>query len=422
MTKKNYLLILLILSCGFLEDGATVSLFDKDILLVAQWIWCVIGIMVYRNQANNKLNTPKNRKYVLWFLLIMIISTIAPYYEYNQPIENTLISQRANYSISVLLVFLYVHPSLKDVFYAVRITGFLSVFILVYSIIDPNLFLTQESKDQIAQFGTTDFGIAGLLPGFDLLRVSFYFTAYRLIVSTKTSMKEIFVLFLLIGAIIVVQSRQTLIITIPIFIYTIFKIKKSFNKSAIIFISFLSIVISLPFLTYMYDTLLNESKDQLGNTDYNRWQALYVFLLEWKTDVFNFFFGHGGPSTNSIYTDKLLKLGEQRGAMAQDIGFLGSYFFYGFLFIALNYYFILQGFLNKKMPLYVKFWCFGFILIPVYQNWGMFSNNSAVVFALLIYLVLYNKQYNTTGVYDRNESFKKTIKYKRSLITEFKSI
>lgn len=406
MQKKTFLFILLLLSCGYLEDGLTVSFFDKDLLLVGQWIWCIIGLIIYRSQAKNHLNKSKNRNYVVIFFLIMIISTIGPYYEYNQPIEDTLISQRANYSIIVLFILLYIHPTVTDIFYAIKLAAFLSVFILIYSIINPNVFFKENVIEERLQYGSSDLGVAGLLPGFDILRIYFYFTAYKLIVNAKKSLLDIFIFLLLMTMIIVVQNRQSLIITIPIFIYTFLRIKNSYSRRAIFVMAFVSLIMLLPFLQYIYESLLNESKDQLSNTDYNRWQAIYVFLIEWKTDIFNFFFGHGIGSKGSIYTNKLSQLGEYRGAMAQDIGFLGSYFFYGILFVLLNYYFIVQGFFRKKMPLYLKFWCFGFLLIPVYQYWGMMNNGFAVVFSILIYLVMYNKQYNTKNNIDGKVSIK----------------
>jgi hypothetical protein len=394
MSKKTFIFILFILSFNYLENKATSSFLNKDILLIAQWIWCFLGLAYFRNQRNNSLNTLKNRRYIIWFLLIMFISTLAPYFEYNQPIFGTLISQRANYSICTLIVLLYIHPSENDIFSNMKILALLSVGLFFYSIINPLFFLDTEIIESRLELRSTDIGLSGSLPGFMLLTTYFYYVGYNLIKNRKKNLNELYIFLLLMSVIILIQNRQTIIITLPIFVYSIYKIKSEFNKYLIILILIIVIIVLGSNLNFLIESLIEETNNQVGDSDYNRWQAIYAFLFEWKYSLFNFFFGHGVNSLNSKYTLQLNQFNHVRGAYYQDIGFLGSFFLYGILFIILNYYFIFQGFFKKQMPLYLKFWCFGLILIPIFQNWGMMNNNSAVLFAFLFYLVIYNKQYN----------------------------
>ena len=265
----------------------------------------------------------------------------------------------------------------------------------MYSLIDLSFFIPEEAVERRLDFESNDVGISILVPGFMLAVVYFFYLADLLISSKQKMSINLIKLFLLLIFIILVQSRQTLIFIIPIFIFTIFKIKNTLNK---LFLNLIFTAVLVSFGSYIFlllEGLVGETFDQLGDNDYNRFQSLEVFLGEWEYNIFNLFFGHGVGSINSEYTNTLVNVASQRGAYLQDIGFLGSFFFYGSLFLIINYYLIFQGFFRKYMPYYIKFWCFTLILLPNYLNWGMMSNSSSVFFAILFYLILYNKKYNT---------------------------
>jgi hypothetical protein len=402
MSKRTFLLVLFLLVFGYLINRITFSVLSKDVLLVAQWIWCFIGLIVFENQQHNRLNTQQNRRYVIWFLLIMFISTFSPFYEYNQSIFRTLISQRTNYSIATLLVLLYIHPSVNDIYSTLKKLALLSVGLFFYSVLDPSFFLDVDSLERRLNSGSNDIGISMSLPGFVLITVYFYYAAYKLIISKKKSIQNLIIFLVLMLVIILVQNRQTILITFPIFVFSFIKIRNGYNRFVLILLSGVFLIIVGTYVLSLVQSLIEESSNQLQNSDYNRWQALYVFFLEWKHNVFQVFFGHGVGSLNSKYTEEIASAAETRGAYLQDIGFLGSLFFYGIPFVVLNYYFILQGFLKRNMPYYLKFWCFGLIILPVFQNWGMMNNDSAVVFSLLFYLILYNKKYNIYGLKNAN--------------------
>ena len=343
-----------------------------------QWIWCFIGLLVFRKSSNNYLNVRKNRKYVFWFILIMILSTLSPYFEYNQNIINTLISQRYNYSIAVLLILFYIHPTPRDLFDTIYKLTIITLLLFMYSLIDLSFFIPEEAVERRLDFESNDVGISILVPGFMLAVVYFFYLADLLISSKQKMSINLIKLFLLLIFIILVQSRQTLIFIIPIFIFTIFKIKNTLNK---LFLNLIFTAVLVSFGSYIFlllEGLVGETFDQLGDNDYNRFQSLEVFLGEWEYNIFNLFFGHGVGSINSEYTNTLVNVASQRGAYLQDIGFLGSFFFYGSLFLIINYYLIFQGFFRKYMPYYIKFWCFTLILLPNYLNWGMMSNSSSV--------------------------------------------
>ncbi len=405
MNKKTFLLVLFLITFGYFTNRITSLFISKDFLLVSQWLWCFIGVLVFRNESKNPLNTIRNKKYVLWFFLIMIISTVSPYVEYNQSILNTIISQRANYSIAVLLIFLYIHPSIDDIYITLKRLALLSVVLFVYSIFEPSFFLDAEQLERRALSGSKDIGVSNFLPGFMLLAVCFYFLAHRLIKGGKKTTINLVMFITFMIVIFFVQNRQTLLITLPIFLYTFYKMKNTYSRIIFILLVFIGLFVFGSYALTIYEGLVEESSNQLNNEDYNRWQALEVFFVDWKFNFFNILFGHGVGSIDSEYTNKLTSVADSKGAYLQDIGFLGSMFFYGILFVILNYYFIIQGFMKKNMPYYIKFWCFGLILIPVFQNWGMMNNDSSVLFGLLFYLIIYYNTYNKLNVNNENINY-----------------
>jgi len=393
MKKSIYIFILFLFAYNYFGNRYTSLILNKDILLVCQWVWCIIGLFVYRKYSVNPINTFNNRMIVYLFLLIMFLSTLNPYIEFDQPIQNTLISQRPNYSIIILLLLLYIHPTEEDIFTSIKYLTLLSFLLFSYSAYNPNFFFDYDIVFERNEYDNKDIGLSGYLPGFELVRIYFFYISYCLIKNKIKFRNGIISLISLMLLIILVQNRQSIIITLPIFIYTFYKLRQAHKKTGFILI-FSIVVFYLGFYIFdIYNALIEESKTQLADKDYNRWQAIYVFLFEWKYNIYNFLFGNGVGSFNSSYTNKLARFNSERGAYLQDLGFIGSFFFYGIFFIILNFYLILRGFSNRYMPYYVKFWSFGILLIPVYQNWGMMNNSGAVTFSLMFYLIFYNYKY-----------------------------
>ena len=337
----------------------------------------------------------------------MVVSTLYPYFVYNQSIISTLLAQRENYSILGLLLFLYIHPNEKDFFIALRFCSYLCIAIMLVSIFFPSFFLTEKRLDHLLSSqskGSTDLVTA--TNGARLLVFYFFIQISRLLNNPKT--KSIIEAVFLILMLVLLQNRSTLIIAVPVFLYAFMKIK---TKRKVLY-WILGIAVLSVFSGYIIKTsigLWEESADQLGDMDYNRWQAISFFLIESKSNLFTFFFGHGISASGSAYLDILLAAQEERFAYISDLGLLGSYFLYGILFVGIVYFFAFKA-LKNKQPHYIKFYALFIILVPTIQNIGLFSSGVAILFSMFFYLVLYNSKYHKLLVYIKSLNLTNALK------------
>ena len=131
--------------------------------------------------------------------------------------------------------------------------------------------------------------------------------------------------------------------------------------------------------------------NQINNPNYNRWQAINFYILEYKSNLLTFLFGHGTPASGGQYLDIVQNAAKSRLAYLSDIGLLGSYFQYGILFLILIYSFCLKS-LKSYQPLYLKFYSLYIILVPTIHGFGNNYSSSAILFSSFFYLVLFHRQ------------------------------
>ena len=389
--KKTYLIILIFLSCGYLVNNFTnnliSSLYDLDsILLVAQWFWLIFGLFTYKN---NKyiFYTYKNRRIVYIFIALIFLSTLYPYYIYNQSILGSLIAHRVNFSIVALIILLRMGIRPKEVSNAISSFGILSSILFLISIFSPDFFLL----DNIAQnLDSPDLGAGILTPGVFFILLSFYIHSDLCLLDSKKFLLNLSKTLFLFVIIVMIQNRQMIIITAPVLLWVLF-VKSNLKLKLS---SFILIMITFYFLfdkgILLLNNLYEETNMQLNDLEYNRIKALDMFLFNYEFNFYTFFFGHGIGASNSSYLDQLMKLNSE-GIYYQDIGFVGVFYVYGIFFVILNFYLILKAFFTKKMPKYIKFWSFGILLLPVFQYWGLMNNQLNIVFVLMFYLIIVNE-------------------------------
>lgn len=388
MSKVTYLVILGILSSGVFTNQYTKLIMTSDMMLIVVTLWGILGFAVFHSERKNKLNRSENRKYVSWFLLLMCLSALVPYLYFNQPILSTLVAQRANYLIFLLLTLLYIYPSEDEIIKSLKILTCFSIFVMALSVCMPDLFRDEKNIKyliEIRRRGSLDMGVTMI--GFSYLVFYFY---YRLqFFFEKPDLKDLLVASLLMLVIIFVQNRSTIIGTLPFFVYAVFRMRskyKVFFWSILIF----SLLLILPMLSTLYDNLMKETTEQLTNNKYNRWQAVDFFLSEWDISIDTFLLGHGVPSAGSPYLHKLLRAQVERRAFISDIGLLGTFFYYGFLFMALFYFFICKALFSKRIPKYLKFFSLWVLLVPTLHGFALQSVTGMFYYSLFFYLVFYH--------------------------------
>ena len=362
-----------------------------DFFLIITWLWAIVGMMNYSKFSNNSLNVFSNRKYVYWFLIIMFISTFYPVFVYNQSIVSSLIAQRENYSIIFFCVFLYIHPLEKDFILALRFCAYACVGFMLISIVFPKYFITVEKLDHLKDRQSNgSFDMITAYPGINLLFFYFLFQLQKLFYNPKS--KLIFEVIFLMLMILLLQNRSKLIIAIPLFFYA-FYMMKSRKKTFYWVLGLLVVVVSSTYIFPLVIDLWRESLDQLNDKEYNRWQSISFFLFEAKLNFFTLLFGHGTPSFGSDYLRFVQDAQTNRLAYISDIGLLGAYYLYGISFVGIVYLFVLKA-LKKHQPYYLKFFACYIIFVPTIQNFGILSSDSAILYSMFFYLVIYNFKYS----------------------------
>ena len=395
MKKSTYLIIVFLLSLGYLNYLPVTNL-TPDILLVVSWFWGIVGLVKYRKFSKNRLNVIANKKYVYWFIALMLISTLYPFIVYNQSILSTIIAQRANYSILFLIVFLYIHPNEQDFITALRFCTYLSILIMVISIVVPSYFISVEKLDNLqSRQSEGSYDLITAAPGIALLFFYFLFQLQKFFFKPKS--KVIFEVLFLFLVILFLQNRSRLIVTIPLFLYAFYRLKSKIKLVYWIF----TFIVTAVFSSYIFGLITNlwqESSGQLYSSEYGRWQSIIYFILEEKSNIFTMLFGHGSPAEGSEYLKLMSDAQQYRFAYLADIGLLGSYYLYGLSFVGIIYSFVFKA-LKKKQPYYLKFFACFIIFVPTIQGFGIFDLGSAILYAMFFYLVIYHLHYQKINDY-----------------------
>lgn len=390
LSKRTYLFVLLLLSCGFLINKSITNFFGsiflvENILLILQWLWLIYGLVMFKNRRL-KSNSILNRRIAYIFIVLIILSTLYPYFNYDQSIFDTLIAHRFNYSIISLLILLRMGIEDKDVKKVICSFGFISSFLFFISMLVPEFFLVDKDSNSVS----TDLGAGILTPGSFFVLLSFYIYVDRTISDSKHIFTSSIAGLYMLGVIIMMQNRQMILISIPIFLYALLlkaNVKTKLISSLVLLIALLIFYTSA---TSILEDLYQETYLQIYDPNYPRIKALKTYVLNYNFEVWPFLFGHGIGAGNSDYLIYLNAL-NRNGIFFQDIGFIGVFYVYGLLFVLLNFNLIRKGCFKKGMPRYIRFWCLGILVVPIFQYWGLMNNQLNMVFVLLFYLIMANE-------------------------------
>lgn len=167
----------------------------------------------------------------------------------------------------------------------------------------------------------------------------FYILGYKVLIKYKQQ-KHLLVWFSLFMAyIFIVQNRSTLLIAVPFYLYVL--LRSDFRIKWLI----LSILIigCGSYLLFVFDALMEETRGQLNDTHYNRWQAIYYYVLERDYNFYNTLLGNGKPCAGSPYLYELVRVSKSRLAFVSDIGLIGTFYMYGHCHDAVYLSFCIRG-------------------------------------------------------------------------------
>lgn len=391
MNRKTYLLWLFILSMGYLSNVHTAQFLQRDYMFVFVALYGLYGFYKYPYKGINPLYTPKNTKWAWWLLGIMIVSLFIPFVTYGQSIISTFFSQRFNYYILFFLVFLKIRPKWHEMEYVIKICAYLSLIAYIITIIYPQFYVSQSVLNEIMQHraenGSTDIGLGA--PGWGIAILYFFVLCNKMQYNPKIS--DIIAVTVFLLYIIAFQNRSTLIGTIPFYIWGIYKMKSP-KKTFYITLSLSSVIFLMPFLTMIYDSLINETEQQLGDENYNRWQAIVFLLFEMKSNIFDYILGNGLWTTSGTYLSNILVAQTSRGVYISDIGLFGTFFYYGIVPLFIMYRFCYIAIKDKRIPSFLKYYSIFIILVPTIQSFLLLNERTNIIYALFFYLIIFFQQ------------------------------
>ena len=392
MSIKTYILILFILAAGLFNNRFTSAILSKDISLILTFLWGIIGWVYFPRHKGNQIDNIKNRLVALGIFTSMLLSMLIPWINYNQSILDTFISQRFNYAILLLLVLLRIQPRDKDIIYAIKISAYISIIGYIISLINPTFFRSEETIKELLNMrietDSKDIGFSG--PGYSFVPIYIYIILQQYI--NYPRIKKLIEASIFIVYIILVQNRSFMIGTLPFFFFCIF-FTKSHHKKIIILIFIGMIIFIFPIFKPIIDSLINETQVQIADSNYNRWQAISFYLIEMKNNLSTILLGNGVRSNSGEYLQKMVMAQLTRGTYVSDIGWLGTYYYYGVFPVLILLWFAFKALIKKEVPIYLKFFSIWIITVPTIHAYLNLTTSGALEFSIYFYLIIYYMHY-----------------------------
>lgn len=381
MKIPTYMIIMGIVAFNYLPMQLF-SFITPNVTLIIILCLIFLGPIICKKN-NTHINTFNNRKWVYIVLLLLIISSIYPVVKAGQSFVSTLIALRYTFPIIYLLVLLRVSPNAEDLEVTFSFLGKLALVMGVIAIVFPEWFIPRYKLSNLHYSDTNDLSL--IWPGFQCAVLYFYILIGKLWKSSTSYNVFLWALVFLLY-IVIVQNRSTLICAIPFFCIAFIKSKIRFK-----WLIFTIAIIALGgYIISIIGDLIMETKEQLGDMNYNRWQAVQFFLISSEKSFYTFLFGHGIPSVGSSYLNSLLSAQETRLAYISDIGLFGTYFYYGICMLLVIYRFIFFGIFSKRSPIYLRLYSIWMLLVPTIHCFGTLSNCSETIrFVIYFYLIIY---------------------------------
>jgi hypothetical protein len=358
------------------------SFLSMDMYVMLLFAWSFFGWSYYYRE--NSPLVDRNIYWVAVLLVLFFLSALTPLFRYNQNLISTFITMRSNLLIMYLITLLKMYPSDEDILKAIRVLGMLALVMLGMVLLFPYWFVDHKIIAGLARAqksGSTDFSVAW--PGNGCAVLYFYVLLQKM--REKASFHNVFWCCVFMGYVFLMQNRSTLICALPFFVYTFLKSDVKY-KTWIIGLG--SVLIGAYMMTVL-SGLIEETEADMSNKNYNRWQAVSFFLLEQDNNLYTVLFGHGAPSAGSAYLAYIWAARLKRLAFISDIGLLGSFFYYGAAMMIVIYRFVLKGITSKKIPLFLKYYCWWILLVPTIHCFGLGNTTSMIHFSLLFYLIIY---------------------------------
>lgn len=325
-------------------------------------------------------------KIFAWLLVALVFSVFMAYLQWGQDFTTSILLYRHHIWLFFLPILLYIKPSVKSISDALFALTLTALFVWIgqsMGFIHVNFKETiwGEVLDEKSEFG-----------GYSMYGVRLVaFSLYLFLGEMATRFTKINIAKVIIALVAVVLSAQRalMLFAIPLTAYVfLFKIKLSAGKKTIISLLFsLLAIVFFVKTSEVWLSFINETTDQLGDKDYNRWMAVDYFLNRYSDGGWPLIFGNGFLSMKNAGGQHIHNLG-YLGIFIDDIGMLCVWVRYGIIPLIILYYIVIKTLLSKHMPLYMKLACIHLGFLPT--SWTLVGAHW-FVFIFLIYLYCINR-------------------------------
>lgn len=413
MSRKFYLLIIMFLSSGMYVTSYTSEKWIDYLATTSLYIMALYGYITWgKDRVNNK-----NLFYLPVFVIfaLLLFSPFVAYFNFHQYYFDTILSERPIFLWIYLIVFYKIRVKQSEILSSLRTISVLCLVYWLISIFFPQTFVI-VSDDFIHNLGnrikeTTRLGT--YVPGFEFTTIYFLYTFQRFVDSNKN--KHFYEATFWAFFVVLYHNRSTLVIVAIAYVYCLLKSKQIRSTYTILIISILLILI-LPFLSRLFDSMWTNTQNQLSDDSYNRWKAIDVYLINRVYTPLNVLLGNCIPSSSGLYL-KELSTNNSIGAICADIGLIATFYYYGIFPIMLLLYWTLQSF-KSYMPLFLKLYSLFLWLVPTIHCF-MHPSNSNMVYIIYAYLVLYRLS-SKSKINDRFVSYYCKLQYIRHYKELFK--
>lgn len=157
------------------------------------------------------------------------------------------------------------------------------------------------------------------------------------------------------------------------------------------------LVLGCIYLIYNFNNIFGDFAEQtqseLDDKDYNRWKS-FVFYYDKITDnILAFFIGYGQSANNTGYDKFVNNLWTKYGIAAQDVGFVGTCYYYGIIYVL--YYFRVVYIIGWKMRNKISSEISMFILCTFLYCIFIFpfteDSFRAILWSLIFYIIIIEK-------------------------------
>lgn len=369
-------------------------------MLIITWLWSAFSLIFFFKKRKPIINLRKYNKYVVWIFIGVFISMFSAKVYWNQDFLTTLVAQRGLYNFILLPVLIYIYPTEKDIIWGLKFASYLTIIVWLVVLIIPSISLS-HSMDSINLGNKYGYYVEGI-----------HFVVFYYYVITQKIIKNFrwdifFEILLLMSFIFFYQNRSMLLGAILIFIYALFKFKSRYKL--IIFTSLLTLTSFLFILTYdIWVYILNNTINQLNNSEYNRNVSILYYLNEYSPSFFCYIFGNGFPSGGNSTLGNLMWNNFKLGIFASDLGMIGMWADFGIIPIITICSVLIKILTKKKYPLYLKFISIHIILVPtIFHFW---NNPGVFLFVLIFYMYAYkteNLKFNEYNVINYHSELQK---------------